>query len=160
MSGYTSSLLCHFVGRSLENDVNRFELLTKIINGKTLIASLTNPEKPESYFVRGDYCKNLGEVFSKCDCVCFCDIPNTGLSIHINKYSSFGIGFNKDFIARQGARPVVYVPINYPIVERTDGKNEATSQTPRSPNEYFRNCCSTLVQSALLVILKRISRRS
>lgn len=39
MSGYTSSLLCHFVGRSLENDVNRFELLTKIINGKTLIAT-------------------------------------------------------------------------------------------------------------------------
>lgn len=47
MSGYTSSLLCHFVGRSLENDVNRFELLTKIINGKTLIASLTNQKIPK-----------------------------------------------------------------------------------------------------------------
>jgi len=137
MSEYTSNLLCHFVGRSKENDNERFDLLKNIIEGKTLIANLSEPENPQSYFQRGDNCKNVGEVFSKCDCVCFCDIPDHALSIHINKYSYFGLGFNKEFIAAQGARPVMYVPKNYPIIERTDGKHNAQSASPRNPNEYF-----------------------
>lgn len=151
MSEYTSNLLCHFVGRSRKNDDERFELLKTIVEGKTLIANLTEPTNPQSYFQRGDNCKNLGEVFSKCDCVCFCDIPDHALSIHINKYSSFGLGFNKEFIAQQGARPVMYVPKNYSIIERTDGKKEAQSSSPRNPNEYFPYILSVVCNLPVLM---------
>lgn len=135
-SGYTSNLLCHFVGRSKNNDDELFELLKQIISGNTLIANLENPDKPESFFQLGYKCENVGEVFGKCDCVCFCDIPNQSLAIHINKYSRFGIGFKKTFIAEQGARPVMYVPKNYLVAERGDnGKGQ--SSTPREPEQYF-----------------------
>lgn len=137
MSEYTSSLLCHFVGRSRENDSDRFKLLKTIIEGKRLIANLEHPDNPQSFFQLGYHCENVGEVFGECDCVCFCDIPDNALSIHINKYSRFGIGFNKKFIAEQGARPVMYVPNNYLVAERGDGGNGGQSSTPRVPAEYF-----------------------
>lgn len=78
----------------------------------------------------------MGEVFGRCDCVCFCDIPNESLGIHTNKYSKFGMGFEKEFIAEQGAHPVMYVPQNYSIVEWGDG-SESQSSTARKPRTYF-----------------------
>lgn len=137
MSNYTSNLLCHFVGRSKPTDDERFELLKTIIAGGKIIANINNPDNPESYFQMGSQCEHVGEVFGKCDCVCFCDIPNESLSIHTNKYSKFGIGFKKTFIAEQGARPVMYVPQNYNIVERCDSGESGKSSTPREPNNYF-----------------------
>jgi len=135
MSKYTSNLLCHFVGRTKKSDEEKFQLLINIIKGGKLIANLSDPEKPESYFQSGYECDNLGEVFGKCDCVCFCDIPNEALAIHTKKYSEFGMGFEKAFIAEQGAHPVMYVPTNYPIVER--GEDKSGSSTPRQPQQYF-----------------------
>ena len=137
-NGYTSNLLCHFVGRSKKTDEERFDLLTLIINGGRLIANIKRPNAPESLFYGGSKCERLGEVFAECDCVCFCDIPNESLGIHTSKYSKFGIGFEKNFVASQGARPVMYVPLNYPIIENTDRDIEhPTSETPRDPREYF-----------------------
>jgi len=136
-NNYTSNLLCHFVGRSRKSNDERFELLVTIIRGMQLIANLSNPTKPESTFQNGYNCEHVGEVFGKCDCVCFCDIPNTSLAIHTNKYSKFGMGFEKTFIAAQGAHPVMYVPKNYPIVERGDESASGRSQTPRIPEQYF-----------------------
>ncbi len=134
---YTSNLLCHFVGRSRKTDDERFELLVKIIKGKQLVANLSDPDRVESWFQSGYKCEHVGEVFGKCDCVCFCDIPNDSLAIHVNKYSKFGMGFEKTFIAEQGAHPVMYIPNNYPIIERGDGPNTGKSCTPRKPEEYF-----------------------
>lgn len=134
---YTSNLLCHFVGRSRKTDDERFELLVKIIKGKQLVANLSDPDRAESWFQSGYKCEHVGEVFGKCDCVCFCDIPNDSLAIHVNKYSKFGMGFEKTFIAEQGAHPVMYIPNNYPIIERGDGLNTGKSCTPRKPEEYF-----------------------
>lgn len=137
MSGYTSNLLCHFVGRSKSNDDERFELLLTIIKGGKLIANLSNPDNPESAFQGGYHCEHVGEVFGRCDCVCFCDIPDTALGIHTNKYSRFGVGFEKNFIAEQGAHPVMYVPKNYSIAERGDGSNTGKSCAPRDPGQYY-----------------------
>ena len=137
MSSYTSNLLCHFVGRSKANDDERFELLLTIIKGGKLIANLSNPDQPESAFQGGYQCEHVGEVFGRCDCVCFCDIPDTALGIHTNKYSKFGMGFEKTFIAEPGAHPVMYVPKNYSIAERGDGSDIGKSCTPRAPEQYF-----------------------
>ena len=137
MSSYTSNLLCHFVGRSKANDDERFELLLTIIKGGKLIANLSNPDNPVSTFQGGYHCEHVGEVFGRCDCVCFCDIPDTALGIHTNKYSKFGLGFEKTFIAEQGAHPVMYVPKNYSIAERGDGSDTGKTSTPRAPEQYF-----------------------
>lgn len=137
MSDYTSNLLCHFVGRSKVNDNERFELLITIIKGKKLIANLSNPNNPESLFQGGYQCEHVGEVFGKCDCVCFCDIPDMALSIHTEKYSKFGIGFDKTFIAKQGAHPVMYVPENYVIRERGDNSEETRTFSPKKPKQYY-----------------------
>lgn len=137
MSAYTSNLLCHFVGRSKATDDERFVLMVTIIKGARLIANLSNPDSPQSSFQSGYECEHVGEVFGKCDCVCFCDIPDNALAIHTSKYSKFGMGFEKKFIAKQGAHPVMYVPKNYPIVERGDDKNTGKSDTPKEPEKYF-----------------------
>ena len=129
---YTSNLLCHFVGRSKATDEERFQLLLLIIRGQRLIANLASPDKPSSEFHSGYQCENVGEIFGKCDCVCFCDIPDDALGIHTSKYSKFGMGFEKEFIASQGAHPVMYVPINYPIVERS-----MKSNIDKTPSKYF-----------------------
>lgn len=136
-NNYTSNLLCHFVGRSKSTDDERFELLVTIIKGAQLIANFSNPQNLESNFQSGYLCEHVGEVFKKCDCVCFCDIPDTSLEIHTNKYSKFGMGFEKTFLAGQGAHPVMYVPKNYPIVERSDESSTGKSATPRNPEQYF-----------------------
>ncbi|QWT55329.1 hypothetical protein KP626_00060 [Christensenella sp. MSJ-20] len=142
---YVSNLLCHFVGRSRKTDDDRFELLVTIIKGGRLIANLTEPDNPESLFNCGYQCEHVGEVFGKCDCVCFCDIPDESLAIHTNKYSKFGMGFEKTLIAEQGAHPVMYVPKNYPVVERGDSSDKGRSYTPRNPEQYFPYLLQTAV---------------
>ena len=137
MNEYTSNLLCHFVGRSKANDNERFDLLLNIIKGGKLIANIRDPENLKSTFEGNYQCEHVGEVFGQCDCVCFCDIPNSSLSIHTAKYGKFGLGFDKDFIARQGAHPVMYIPKNYSIVERGDGSAKGKSSTPRTPEMYY-----------------------
>jgi len=47
--------------------------------------------------------------------VCFCDIPFEDLSIHIQKYSPFGLSFKKDFVASKGGCPVFYIPKHTPV---------------------------------------------
>lgn len=41
--------------------------------------------------------------------VCFCDIPLPELSIHVTKYSRFGLAFPKAFLVGQGANAVYHV---------------------------------------------------
>jgi hypothetical protein len=42
--------------------------------------------------------------------VCFCDIPLHDLSIHMQKYSRFGLAFTKTFVTKRGGAPVYYLP--------------------------------------------------
>jgi hypothetical protein len=47
--------------------------------------------------------------------VCFCDIPETDLAIHVSKYSKFGLAFKKEFLIKKGASPVLYVANETPV---------------------------------------------
>src|SRR6266478_7108286 len=108
---YVSPDLTHFVGRSLRNRELRYRLLRRILRTGVLKARpkpagiraahvlAKNPDLPLS---SNDACR--GSV------VCFCDIPLGDLDLHMRKYSPFGVAFQKDFLAEQGALPVLYVP--------------------------------------------------
>ena len=129
---YTSNKLIHFAGRSLQTDKERFELLIKIIRGGKLFANISNPDRPQVSTSTNYNGERAGEIFEKIDCVCFCDIPDNALEIHTKKYSKFGIGFNRHYIASKGAHPVMYIPMNYNIKEIYE-----TLDLPKKPKDYF-----------------------
>lgn len=41
---------------------------------------------------------------------CFCDIPFESLGLHTTKYGQFGVGVDRETVAKWGGRPVIYVP--------------------------------------------------
>lgn len=110
---YVSDDLTHFVGRSLANEDQRFDLLLKILRAGEL-RTLRNPDGSQKPGVQ----TNLGigwfserkihEVAS----VCFCDIPESDLSIHMKKYSRFGLAFRKSFLLQRGTSPVFYIAMD------------------------------------------------
>lgn len=42
--------------------------------------------------------------------VCFCDIPDHALEVHVRKYGHFGLSLKREYLVRHGARPVTYFP--------------------------------------------------
>lgn len=148
MDRYVSNSLGHFVGRSLKTDADRFNLLIKIIGEGQLKANLEEPNNPSvsSSWEYSGY--RLGEIFQHCDCVCFCDIPDDLLAIHTQKYSKFGIGFDKSFLVNEGARPVTYVPLHCIVRELS-----STATPDNSPTDYFiylSNLVNTLLPLLML----------
>lgn len=131
MGSYVSDLLCHFVGRSKSSEEEKFQLLLLIIKEGKLLCSLDSPGTPKTIMSPTYMGEHVGEVLERCDCVCFCDIPDDSLSIHTNKYSKFGMGFDKSFLTKCGARPVMYVPKNakMPVDPGID--------FPDTPIEYY-----------------------
>jgi hypothetical protein len=111
---YTSDELTHFVGRRCPTDDERcYNLLLKILQEGRLKAggipgaggeaasgpmlSITGPGKiSDATAIRGQI-------------VCFCDIPLSGLGLHVKKYGCFGVAFRKPFLVTRGANPVFYV---------------------------------------------------
>lgn len=129
---YVSNNLCHFVGRSLATDDERFELLIKIIRGRVLKANVIDFGNPQIANKIEYSCDRVGEVYQRCDCVCFCDIPDNKLQIHTSKYSEFGMGFHKSYLAERGVRPVMYVPMGATM------KEPAKTCSPKeNPVKYF-----------------------
>jgi hypothetical protein len=123
---YVSSELTHFVGRGLPENDQYDTLVNKILKP----GWLTYP--PHDVTIG----RTLGVDFSKpistdkaltYQVVCFCDIPEPDLAIHVQKYSKFGLAFKKDFLIDQGASPVFYVANEAPVSE-----NELFS-----PPEFF-----------------------
>ena len=108
---YISNELTHLVGRELKSYEEQYNILIKILKE----GYITYPphEKKDrnvrclSIYYTDDFAKNEMYVPSM---VCFCDITVCDLSIHINKYSPFGLSFDKAFIAGKGGGPVYYVP--------------------------------------------------
>ena len=130
---YVSEKLCHFVGRSMKDDGRRFALLCKIIRTGKLLANPRNPGEKPSMTLASEYTimDDLGEPYSHIDCVCFCDIPDDELRIHTSKYSKFGLGFKKEFLAKQGTRPVIYVPKGVQI------EDAGSDILPKDSEAYF-----------------------
>jgi hypothetical protein len=111
---YISKELTHFIGRKLANDIERYEVLKNILKKGLLTHDPNSAPKIQGMdsfglHVNGsaDFSKN--EMYSP-TIVCFCDIPINDLSIHIRKYSCFGLAFSKEFIANKGGIPVFYIP--------------------------------------------------
>lgn len=110
---YISNTLFHFVGRSAETDEERYKILSTILSSQVL---LFDPHKNRPNAVpmfRMEDFRKLGEI-SSIPAVCFCDIPISNLSLHMSKYSKFGIGLKKQDLCRKGVRPVWYIPKDAP----------------------------------------------
>src|SRR5699024_598760 len=106
---YVSKELTHFVGRN-KPEHQRFQLLIDIIRSGWIL--------PRDHFY--DQTKNvqlhkeenqLEKIISP-QMICFADIPINDLSLHMEKYSNFGIAFKKDFLVEYGANPVLYITQN------------------------------------------------
>ncbi len=108
---YISDTLYHFVGRSAGTDDEQYEILKTILTSGQLLfdAGCKCPDAVKTFDIK--LFNSLGEI-SKIPAICFCDIPIDSISIHIQKYSKFGIGFDKQTLCNKGVRPVWYIPKN------------------------------------------------
>jgi len=110
---YISPELTHFVGGSLKNQEKQYRVLKRIIRTGTLRARPRPRGHDADVYVLA---KNTNEKLSSNEAyrgsvVCFCDIPLDDLYIHIAKFSKFGIAFSKEYLAEEGALPVMYIPV-------------------------------------------------
>ena len=127
---YISQELTHFVGKSCASDEARYELLKKILSTGRLeprrsrLVPLGAESSVEISGTASASSNASGDLFSmgisgatrlstndvyEPDVVCFCDIPVEDLGIHMEKYSRFGLAFQKSFLVRQDANPVFYI---------------------------------------------------
>lgn len=107
---YISNYLTHWLGRNEESDDCRFKLLKKILKDRALLygrcgwnfsskwGGINNPEN------------------FKIPMICFTDIPFSESLPHREKYSSFGISFDKGYLVQCLAAPVGYA-INPEVFE-------------------------------------------
>jgi hypothetical protein len=105
---YISKELVHFVGRGMSSD-DQFELLLKIINEGWITHPPHNPNISGNLSVNPNAAISKNEMYAP-EITCFVDIPVQDLSIHMQKYSSVGISFSKNFIVDAGGAPVYYIP--------------------------------------------------
>ena len=72
--------------------------------------------------------------------ICFTECPWSSLLVHTNQYSSYGIGFTKEFIYKHGGSPVFYMrfkllnAIQKNIKEKQTKQNLLKLLTPYSPD--------------------------
>jgi hypothetical protein len=108
MHGYVSNELIHFVGRRLETDSEKYNLLKAILTEGRLSASGGKGLDPTvTTSPKIDYFNKIRSTS-----VCFCDIPFRDLQFHMHKYGKFGISFTKSFLCGLGANPVFYFIID------------------------------------------------
>ena len=106
---YVSNELSHFVGRG-KTEKEQYDLLVNKIlkTGWLTHGPHHDPTVPRTANL--DLSKPISrDEAIRYQVVCFCDIPETELSIHVGKYSKFGLAFQKDFLIAAGASPVFYV---------------------------------------------------
>lgn len=127
---YVSRELTHFVGRERSSDDERYSLLVNcILKPRELKASILrsrNSDRQISLSVRSNKKFSDGDMYVR-NYVCFCDIPLGDMGIHMVKYSDFGLSFDKSFLIKNGASPVLYIA-NKSIVRHFDtGKDLSRS---------------------------------
>lgn len=104
---YISKELIHFVGRGLKED-EQYKRLIHIIQSGWLTHPPHNPNISGNLNVNPNAKISKNEMYSP-QVICFCDIPTEDLSLHVKKYSPFGLSFSKDFISKNGGSPVHYI---------------------------------------------------
>ncbi len=125
---YVSKYLTHFAGRKEANDDAKYNLLQRIIkSGWLLSGAMANtptsdlPSRIQQ--VSYDFPHNLAGVDLNsafiADVVCFTDIPQSDLRLHMKKFGRFGLSFTKEQLLSKGANPVFY--ISKRSVDRSEG---------------------------------------
>ena len=105
---YVSNELSHFVGRGKTEEEQYDILVNKILKTGWLTYPPHDIARPRSLGL--DFSSLISDDKAlKYEVVCFCDIPDSDLAIHVNKYSKFGVAFKKEFLIAKGACPVFYV---------------------------------------------------
>src|SRR5215471_1936819 len=109
MQRYVSEELSHFVGSKGKTNEEQYDILVnKILKSGWLTYPPHDPTKPRG--VSFDLSKPIStDELIKYQTVCFCDIPEPDLALHVNKYGKFGLAFAKQFLIEKGACPVFYV---------------------------------------------------
>ena len=111
---YTSTELFHFVGRSHpDDDEANYATLLKVLDDgwvsyapdfpKKYEFKMSSPNWDEEYVLLG------GNIYP--EVTCYAAIPFDALAIHINKYGRFGLSFDRAMLIKNGARPVIYFPL-------------------------------------------------
>ncbi len=132
---YVSKELTHFVGRGL-SEKKQYDLFVKIIKS----GILKTKDWPENIIASQEM--NMEKNISDNELyvaymVCFCDIPVSEMNIHMKKYSSFGIAFNKKFIASKGATPVHYIDKNSWM--QTESWTDIFDNYSKKINKFFND---------------------
>ncbi len=143
--GYVSRFLTHFVGRGKSPD-EQYDLLLAIIRSGRLLPGGKEENAPGNVALNGAKPFSSDELFLP-QVVCFCDIPleEEMLQNHTQKYSRFGLAFDKKWLAKTwGVNPVLYVAIE---------RFAPTTNTRGHPNRDFsqsvlRPCGKRLVTEA------------
>ncbi len=112
-SGYTSNELFHFVGRRDPRDhQGNYQTLLKVIRAGCVSHP---PHEPgwETVKLKINPERSLAsEELIVPTVTCFCDIPFDHLAIHVAKYGSFGVSFDRRLLVKYAARPVSYIPLS------------------------------------------------
>lgn len=107
---YIASDLTHFVGRRRTDDASRYRLLIDIVkSGRLTAPPHDGTADGVQVLVVDENEPASGNNLVKPAAVCFCDIPQADLAIHMHKYSHFGLAFSKTFLVGKGATPVFYI---------------------------------------------------
>jgi hypothetical protein len=139
--GYISDTLFHFVGKDLPIEEEQYNLLKKIVQ-EGWISFPPHDQQISPGFVEIDSMRTrkLEEMINP-KCVCFSDIPIDKISLHVKKYSKFGLGFARDFLLSKGANPVFYIAENsIPFVL---SKNNTFDKV--NMKEYYQEYCSKTI---------------
>jgi hypothetical protein len=143
---YVSDRLTHFVGRGRKRE-EQYQLMVKILKeGRLRAGTGTVGEEAKVQLdlnLRGQWLEQLGEI-GRLACICFCDIPLDSMSIHMDKYSSFGISFLKPFLAEKGANPVHYVAKNSIATEFHPPNCGCGVKPQMARQEHFKRQCIPL----------------
>lgn len=110
---YVSDELSHFVGRGMA-DHDQYDLLAKILQSGWISHKPHDVARPRSANLDLSKPISTDEMIAY-QVVCFCDIPEGDLAIHVGKYSKFGLSFKKEFLIGKGACPVFYVANESPV---------------------------------------------
>ncbi len=156
---YISNELTHFVGKNDGNKDEQYSRLFKILCEGKLCHHLSDTIHLHNselgtipcINIKIDTSAKISENFMYYPAmVCFCDIPKENLRIHIEKYSRFGLSFDKDFIIQHGGRPVYYIPIECP--------NQTRFLRNIGPNisDIFNNFAQSLVNNSTAKIIDKV----
>ncbi len=104
---YVSDELTHFVGQHDDRPDQQYERLIKILKSGSLLAGGTSGPFGNAFELRTHPNSDDPNSIFVPSVVCFCDIPLADLGIHIDKFSSFGLAFERNFLVGK-KRPLYF----------------------------------------------------